>query len=275
MTIVANMFDVWGAAMWRASWQGSLLALAVWSVCWLVPSMPARFQCWLWRLVMLKFLVALVWSLPIELPLLPAPSPVTWATSEPVMISSLPSDGVGPGAQQAPEFVTLLFVLFVAWVVVVLWQLARIVAACGDARRLSSRCRGSEDRQLLDLLARFSKVVGLATPPRLLETEGHGSPLLVGILRPAILLPTATLNQLDAAERALVIGHELAHVGRRDLLSGLVAAIIRTLFFFHPLVWFSERQLRLDAGDRRRRIGDCSTATKSGQVCLHIGVGCQ
>ncbi len=245
MNVVTNMLDVWGAAMWRASWQGSLLALAVSSICWLVPSMPARFQCWLWRLVMLKFLVALVWSLPIELPLLPAPSSATWATSEPVMLSSLPMDGVGTGAQQMPSIVTPLFVLFVAWVVVVLWQLARIIVACRHAGRLSSGCRGSEDRQLLDLLARFSQLVGLATPPQLLETEGQGSPLLVGILRPAIVLPLTTLNQLDAAERMLVIGHELAHVGRRDLLSGLVAAIIRVLFFFHPLVWLSERQLRL------------------------------
>ena len=36
--------------MWRACWQGGLVVLAVWSICRLIPSMPARFQCWFWRL---------------------------------------------------------------------------------------------------------------------------------------------------------------------------------------------------------------------------------
>lgn len=86
-------------------------------------------------------------------------------------------------------------------------------------------------------------MLGLANPPPVLETEGQGSPLLVGVLQPAIVLPTTTLERLDASERSLVLGHELAHVRRRDLFCSLVSAVIRALFFFHPAAWFSERRL--------------------------------
>ena len=44
------LLDAWATAMWRACWQGGLVVLGVWSICRLIPSMPARFQCWLWRL---------------------------------------------------------------------------------------------------------------------------------------------------------------------------------------------------------------------------------
>jgi len=207
--------------------------------------MSARFQCWLWRLVMLKFLIMLLWSVPIELPLLSRVEPVTWAPNSPVISSSLLMDAVTAPSQQLPPVVTPLLLLFGAWTVVVLWQMLRIVAACRQATGLSKGCRASDDGDLLEPLARFSKLVGLAVPPRLLEAKGSGSPLLVGILWPAIVLPATTLKQLDAAERELVIGHEIAHVKRRDLLSSLVAAVIRALFFFHPLAWLGERQLRL------------------------------
>ena len=43
----------------------------------------------------------------------------------------------------------------------------------------------------------------------------------------------------------MVLGHELAHVKRGDLSWGLVASLVRALFFFHPLVWWSERWLKL------------------------------
>ena len=54
------LLDTWATTMWRACWQGGLVVLVVWSICRLLPSMPARFQCWLWRLAILKFMVVLV-----------------------------------------------------------------------------------------------------------------------------------------------------------------------------------------------------------------------
>ena len=43
----------------------------------------------------------------------------------------------------------------------------------------------------------------------------------------------------------MVLGHELAHIRRGDLLWSLAAAGVRAFFFFHPLVWLSQRRLNL------------------------------
>jgi hypothetical protein len=77
-----------------------------------------------------------------------------------------------------------------------------------------------------------------------LEMTGRGSPLVLGLVRPAIVVPLGTLRRLDAAERELVLSHELAHLRRGDLLWNAAAAVVRTVFFFHPLAWICERQLR-------------------------------
>ena len=65
------LLDTWATTMWRACWQGGLVVLVVWSICRLLPSMPARFQCWLWRLAILKFMVVLLVPWFLNVPLLP------------------------------------------------------------------------------------------------------------------------------------------------------------------------------------------------------------
>jgi hypothetical protein len=54
------LLDAWSANLWPACWQGGLVVLAVWAITRLLPSMPARCQCWFWRLAMLKFVVVLL-----------------------------------------------------------------------------------------------------------------------------------------------------------------------------------------------------------------------
>src|SRR5688572_26137361 len=51
----------------HASWQGALAAIAVWLLCQCFPRLPASVKCWLWRLVLLKALLAFIWVHPIDL----------------------------------------------------------------------------------------------------------------------------------------------------------------------------------------------------------------
>ncbi len=47
--------------------------------------------------------------------------------------------------------------------------------------------------------------------------DGESSPMLVGILSPAIVIPSVTLSHLTQSEQEMVMEHELAHVRRGDL----------------------------------------------------------
>lgn len=246
MSFDDGMLELWSAAMWRASWQGGLAALVVAFVCRIMPSIPARFQSWMWRLAILKFAIALVWFAPIEIPILPRAEPIIAAEfGAAIPFGELQGEATPVVDGRARSGFALQSILFVAWAAIVAWQMVRIFVSCRKARLFKSRCRRSENHQLLDPCSRWSRVLGLSRPPLVLETEGQGSPLLVGILRPAIVLPTTTLERLEDAERSLVLGHELAHASRRDLLWSLIAAMNRALFFFHPAAWFSERRLGL------------------------------
>ena len=70
-------------------------------------------------------------------------------------------------------------------------------------------------------------------------------PITVGIRRRRIFLPAAAVNW-SADQVRMVLKHELAHVLRRDVLWQLVTSIVTSLFWFQPLAWWAERQLKLE-----------------------------
>ena len=91
------LLDAWATAMWRACWQGGLLVLVVWSLCRIIPSMPARFQCWFWRLALLKFMMVLLCPTLLNLPLLPAPPVATPIAEVGLQVATeMPEMPVGP-----------------------------------------------------------------------------------------------------------------------------------------------------------------------------------
>ena len=77
-------------------------------------------------------------------------------------------------------------------------------------------------------------------------------PMLIGVFRPLILLPTGLVNGLSPRQVEMVLAHELAHLQRADHLVNLFQNIVETLLFYHPVVrWISgeiraERELASD-----------------------------
>jgi hypothetical protein len=71
-------------------------------------------------------------------------------------------------------------------------------------------------------------------------------PAAIGFFRPMIVLPKWTLGELSTAALNSVLIHELAHLQRRDDWTNLAQKVVRALLFFHPAVWWVERQLSLE-----------------------------
>ena len=68
---------------------------------------------------------------------------------------------------------------------------------------------------------------------------------MVGVISPRIILPREDGTFTDA-ERALIRAHEREHVARQDPRATALAAVLQTLCWFNPLVWFGAHVMRLD-----------------------------
>ena len=65
-------------------------------------------------------------------------------------------------------------------------------------------------------------------------------PMVIGHLKPLILLPVALASNLSPEQIEAIIAHELAHVCRQDYWINILQSLIEVIFFYHPAVqWLS------------------------------------
>lgn len=73
-----------------------------------------------------------------------------------------------------------------------------------------------------------------------------GLPATMGWLRPVVLLPVDFDSRYDAHQRALMLAHERMHIARGDLHANAIAAVLRCLFWFNPLLHVAARRFHHD-----------------------------
>lgn len=69
-------------------------------------------------------------------------------------------------------------------------------------------------------------------------------PIVIGLVKPVILLPIGIISGLPYRQVEAIIVHELAHIKRYDYLVNLLQSFIETVFFYHPAVWWISAQIR-------------------------------
>ncbi|OGX85284.1 hypothetical protein BEN48_14870 [Hymenobacter glacialis] len=114
-----------------------------------------------------------------------------------------------------------------------------------------------------DRVAVLAARSGLRRPVALLESALVRVPLVVGHVRPVILLPLGAIAGLSPVYLEAILAHELAHVLRRDYLVNLLQTVAEVLFFYHPAVWFVASCVRTE---RENCCDDAATALCDGDA---------
>ncbi|HTE20178.1 MAG TPA: M56 family metallopeptidase [Armatimonadota bacterium] len=247
--------SLWADTMGRACWHGGLALAVVWLLCCALPKLPPEIRCWLWRLAYAKLLVTFLWVSPVEVPLLPAQPPVQttrggtpeatlaqatelpWSSAQGAHLNSSVRAWAAPGVSPS----ALLFGVWLLGVCATCIWLGREVQR---SRSLLRWCVPVREDAWNVCCAELSSDLGLPRTPRLLAVIGNGSPQVVGVVRPPVILPSSLLAECSATEVRLILAHELAHLKRRDLIWGWLAAVTHALFWFHPLVWLANSEWR-------------------------------
>lgn len=80
---------------------------------------------------------------------------------------------------------------------------------------------------------------------RIRVSDAIAVPVVVGLLRPAILLP-AQAEEWPEDRRRVVLLHELAHIQRGDILTHLLAQLACACYWTNPLVWVAAHRMRVE-----------------------------
>ena len=139
------------------------------------------------------------------------------------------------------EILPLLVLLWGAGVVLlsartfVGWRLAHKLCRRG-VRPLTEELQISVDRMMQQF--RLSRTITV------LESVMVQVPLVIGWIKPVILLPASVALRMDSSQLAMVIAHELGHIRRYDYLLNLFQVVVETVLFYHPVIRWMSRQVR-------------------------------
>jgi beta-lactamase regulating signal transducer with metallopeptidase domain len=203
-------------------WQSTLFAGAAWLLTLAFRRNGAALRFWLWFAASIKFLVPfaalaalgeyLARQYPASVPQsLLVLQPAAEKLSAPATMLAAPQ---ADAINLAPLLLGVWFAGFAAILVLHLVRWGRLRAAMAHARDLP-----------------VSAPVQIKASPSSLE------PGLVGILRPAVLMPTGLMPLLSDAERDSILAHELSHLSRRDNVTAAIHTAVEALFWFYPPVW--------------------------------------
>ncbi|HZL88670.1 MAG TPA: M56 family metallopeptidase, partial [Pirellulaceae bacterium] len=125
-------------------------------------------------------------------------------------------------------------------------MLARLGLALRSGHHLRQSGTPLSDPAILAMAARQARRIGLKVVPAIAWCQRAAVPLVVGIIKPVILLPTAIASGLAPDQLEALLAHELAHLKRLDLLVNLVQRLAESLLFFHPAVWYVSRKISIE-----------------------------
>ena len=238
----------------NAAWQSAAIAMVAALASLLLRNGPARYRHVLWILALLLCVVVPLFSAthttPVEKSAFTSAQPQAPAVSAPLMPEpdlSLPHltkrrTRVVNSTSFTAMSLTFAYALFLAWRVIRLlrfWRRKDRLKSSTDFAALSSEAE--------EVARRCRAILGIRKV-EVVQSSSARMPYTIGARRPLIVLPSPFCA---ASEEHLLsaLGHEMAHVARRDYLTNLLCELALLPISFHPLSFVIKKQI-----DRAREL---------------------
>jgi beta-lactamase regulating signal transducer with metallopeptidase domain len=136
--------------------------------------------------------------------------------------------------------------IFAVWTLIATLAATRVLFGLWKLRVLRKNCIVMATSELDPALRNVVEQFATRRRVTICRSADVRVPTAIGFFNPAIVIPEWALQELPAEELKIILLHEFAHLGRWDDWTNLTQKVVRTIFFFHPAVWWIEKRLSLE-----------------------------
>lgn len=223
-------FRLLGLSLLHFLWQGGLIALALKVILNGCQRSQSRYL-WAFSALVLMSLTPVVTYLTV----------LRLSASGGVDLTAPLISVLGPSLDQSPWESWLVFA-WLAGVMLLGFRALINIRALAKLRRsgeavgeeLAGRCRRLAEQMAQGWRVEF-RLTGMID-----------SPVVIGWLRPLVLIPLSAATRTPPEELEALLLHELAHVRRLDAFANLLQILAETLLFYHPAVWWVSGVMRTE-----------------------------
>jgi bla regulator protein BlaR1 len=122
------------------------------------------------------------------------------------------------------------------WFLIVLARTIQLLTGLHSLRQLRRKAIFSLGGKLEKQVLALATKMGITACVEIAESAMVKIPMVIGHLKPLILIPIGLFTALPPSAIEAILVHELAHIRRRDYLVNLLVSLIEVLFFFNPAV---------------------------------------
>jgi GWxTD domain-containing protein len=230
-----------GLALFHSLWEGAIVAVALAAILAMTRSARARYgaACLAMCAILLCFGVTLLRLAPAHSTLGAAGNSIALGWSEGVNLADVPQAPMRGVRDVLPWLVPF-------WMAGVVFFCLRHLASWALTLRLRRMGVCSAPDFWQEKLSELRRRLGLSRPVGLLESCLAAVPVVMGHVRPVILMPVGLLTGLPAQQIESILLHELAHIRRCDYLVNMLQTSVESLLFYHPVVWWISGVIRTE-----------------------------
>ncbi|MGZ3874048.1 MAG: M56 family metallopeptidase, partial [Mucilaginibacter sp.] len=130
--------------------------------------------------------------------------------------------------------------IILLWFMVFLFKSVKMISCLAYNQRIRNYQVYPASAFWEEKVARFSKKLNIRKAVRLLQSGYVKMPVVVGHLKPVILVPVGLMAGLPVEQVEAILLHELAHIKRNDYFVNFFQNVAEAVFFFNPgLLWIS------------------------------------
>jgi len=136
------------------------------------------------------------------------------------------------------QFSEILTALVVVWFIGSLWRSLMVFGSFLRTRKLIEMSVPVEQKNIQALVTE--------TDIKIFSASQIGSPMVVGLTSPRIILPENMLQQLSSEQLAPIVLHELAHIQRNDIWFSHFQEFIAVVFWWSPVIRLLNKKIHID-----------------------------
>lgn len=94
------------------------------------------------------------------------------------------------------------------------------------------------------MVSRLKKSLGLNKMVQVAESAKITVPMVIGHVKPLILMPIGIVTLMEIDEIEAILIHEMSHIRRHDYLVNIGLTVVEIVYYYHPAMWWISANIK-------------------------------